>query len=91
MGTLSGLPGVAADEIEAPTVRSIAGFAAALRKGRAAISAGDRGSCTVWRDDGGGYRCDFSRYMVSHDSRRFTSFKAVKVWLREWMPKQHAA
>ena len=91
MGTLSELPGVAAQEVEAPTVRTLGGFVGALRAYRAAISAGEHGACTVWRDDAGDYRCEFSRHMVTHDSRRFTNFMAVKSWLREWMPKQHVA
>ena len=70
-------------------VRSATGFIDKLKSYRAVISAGDNGSCTVWKDDEGKYRCEFTRYMVTKDAQTFTSLRGVRGWLRDWMPKQN--
>lgn len=67
--------------------RTAAGLMAILKKGRICSAAGDNGSVTVWRDDKGQYRCEFSRWLSCVDSQVFTTKAAVLRWLVEWMPK----
>ncbi len=71
--------------------RSISGVMTILRKGRVCSSAGDNGAVTVWRDDAGFYRCDFSRWGRTINCQTVASKAAVRRWLADWMPKMDEA
>lgn len=83
------LPGVKGDLDGGLVNPSITAFMTALRHGRIASSADGSGSCTVYLDDAGAFRCTFHRYLVALDETTVKTKSAVKVWLAEWLPKIH--
>jgi hypothetical protein len=94
MGEYTGLPGVRGGTIKPRgkhIARTVAGVMAILQKGRIASAAGDDGAVTVWRDDEGSWRCEFSRWRSPVDNQTFDTKAAVQRWLVEWMPKLQRA
>lgn len=88
MTNLVGLPGVRAKAIRnVPVASSVSGAMRALRSSRAVMGAGTHGGWTVWTDDVGALRCDFSRNYVTVNRTTLTRKKEVQAWLREWLPK----
>lgn len=87
MTTLTGLPGVAGDTIEAEWVSSRTEAMRAFRDGAKAVtSSGSNGALNVWLDDEGWYRCEFHRHLRVIGRERFRWKAAVDEWLREWLP-----
>lgn len=84
-----GLPGVAAESIDGPNVKSVTGALEAMKAERMCWFAGDYGSINVWRDDDGKLRANFCRYQAVLDEEIFTTKKALQDWLRAWTPKLH--
>ena len=92
MGEYVGLEGVRGGKLKPRgphMARTVAGFMRILKKGRVCSDAGDNGAVTVWRDDRGMYHCEFSRFLVSHNSALFSSKAKVAVWLKDWLPQMH--
>lgn len=90
MGEYVDLPGVRGGKLKPRGkhfARTVNGFMVILRKGRICSAAGDNGACTVWRDDDGNWRCDFSRLRSSVNESTFTSKAGVRRWLKEWLPQ----
>ena len=91
MGDLVGLPGVAGGRIkDVQWASSVSGAMRVLLTERAVTGAGDHGAWTVWKDDAGLYRADFSRHHITLSEKTFVSRAGVKDWLREWLPKSTA-
>lgn len=81
------LPGVAGGVIEdAMFAKSVSGAINVLRKHRAATGAGDYGAWTIWRDDNGHIRCEFSRHRMAINETTCRSLNEVRDWLVEWLP-----
>lgn len=87
--TFTGLPGVAGEKLEGPMTESVSGFMAALRGNRICSAVGSNGAVTVWKDDDGMWRCDFSRYCSTVCGATVKTKAQVREWLREWMPERH--
>lgn len=90
MGAFVGLDGVKNGVIVVKGsgfARTVTGILRGLTKDRVCSYASDNGSVTVWRCDDKSYRCDFSRWCVSHNSLSCKTKSEVKTWLKEWMPK----
>lgn len=90
MGEYTGLDGVKGGSIRPRgrhMARTVSGLMELLRKGRVCSAASDNGAVTVWKADNGQYHCDFGRFRSSIDHQTFITKKAVRVWLREWLPK----
>ena len=88
MGDLVGLPGVAGGRIkDVQWASSVSGAMRVLLTERAVTGAGDHGAWTVWKDDAGLYRADFSRHHITLSETTFVTKAGVKDWLREWLPK----
>lgn len=88
MGNLINLPGVKGGKIEDVSfASSVSGAMAVLRTERAVTGAGDRGAWTVWRDDAGDFRCEFTRYCITADALTTDTKKAVRQWLTTWIPQ----
>jgi hypothetical protein len=88
MGDLVGLPGVKGGKItNVRYAETVSGAMRILRTDRATTGAGDHGAWTVWKDDDGQFRCDFSRWGMTIAEAKFDKKKDVEAWLREWMPK----
>ncbi len=87
MGNLIGLPGVKGGKIaDVSFAKSVSGAMKVLRTHRAVTGAGDHGAWTVWRDDDGKYRCDFSRHRVTVNEIVADTKRAVRGWLTAWVP-----
>lgn len=92
MGNLINLPGVNGGKIEnVRFARSPSGAMAVLKTDRAVTGAGDNGAWTVWRDDEGNYRCEFSRYCATVNGLTCKAKAEVRRWLGEWIPQIHGA
>jgi len=95
MGILCGLEGVAEKEIECTFdkqfFRSVTGGLKILSDYKAAISAGDNGSITIWIDDIGKYRGSFHRNLITLNSVETSTKKGLREWLSKWLPKQQNA
>jgi hypothetical protein len=91
MGRFIGLPGVAGGVLEGDCAASVSGVLSCLKNARVSSAAGDYGAVTVWVDDEGAYRADFSRHRSSLDEQVFGTKAQLKAWLTEWFPKMHAA
>lgn len=94
MGEYTGLTGIKGGVLKPRGkhfARTVNGFMSILRKGRVCSAAGDRGACTVWRDDKGLFRCDFSRWRVSVNESTSTTKAGVRRWLKEWLPKMDSS
>lgn len=92
MGEYTGLPGVKGGTLKPRGkhfARTVNGFMVILRKGRICSAAGDNGSCTVWRDDNGLWRCEFSRWRSSVNETTCTKKTEVRQWLKDWLPLMH--
>jgi len=88
MGDLVGRPGVAGGRIkDVQWASSVSDAMRVLLTERAVTGAGDHGAWTVWKDDAGLYRADFSRHHITLSEKTFVSRAGVKDWLREWLPK----
>ena len=90
MSEFVGLPGVRGGRLRPRgkhTASTVSGFMDVLRTGRICSGAGDNGAITVWRDDKGAYRCEFSRFCISISSAEVISKAAVKRWLKDWLPQ----
>ena len=88
MGNLVGLPGVVGGTIkDVPMARTVSGALRALRTSRAVTGAGDFGAWTVWKDDAGQWRCDFTRHHSTINEATARTNVEIEAWLREWLPK----
>lgn len=87
MGMYVGLKGVAGGKLVGPMARTINGFKVAMRDNRVCSAAGDNGAVTVWLDDGGAWRCAFTRWHFVVDEVVVGTKAQVWAWLQEWMPK----
>jgi hypothetical protein len=88
MGNLVGLPGVKGGVIKDVRIaRTVSGALRLLRTHRAVTGSGDHGAWTVWKDDAGALRCEFSRWRSPINEATFTKKKDVKAWLLKWMRK----
>lgn len=58
-----------------------------LKRKTVGTTADDFGSISVWDDKEGRYRCEAYRWMQTVDSQVFTSYQAVRQWLKVWMKK----
>lgn len=83
---LVGLPGTTGD-VSGVRVGSVTAAVRELRAGEAVFAAGDDGAITVWKDDAGMLRCEFSRRMWTVDAKSFKYLAAVHQWLKDWWPK----
>lgn len=85
---LANLPGVSAGTIEISQISSsVSGAMRDLRAQRAATGAGDHGAWTVWLDDAGKYRCEFSRHQVPVNEATYLTLTGVRGWLQAWLPQ----
>lgn len=82
MGTYVDLDGIKGGRAEGPMVRSVSGFATALRSHRVASAAGDSGAVTVWIDDDGFIHCDHSAYQRTVEKRIFNRKAHAMKWLK---------
>lgn len=88
MSNLVGLPGVRAKAMRnVPIATSVSGAMRALRSSRAVMGAGIHGGWTVWTDDAGALRCDFSRNCVTVNRTTLTRKTEVRAWLHKWLPR----
>lgn len=74
---------------EGPFVRSVTGAMKAIREHRVCSCAGDHGAVTLWRDDDGVLRAQFSRYLSTKVEAQFETKKAASDWLKTWLPRVH--
>jgi hypothetical protein len=83
------LPGVS-DSLSGGLIEpNIEDFLPSIRSNRIASAASDNGSCTVYLDDDGMYRCSFHRYKVALNDTTVKTEQEVLKWLNEWLPKVH--
>lgn len=88
MGLFIGLKGVKGGELEGPLVgMTINRFKVALRESRVCSTASDNGAVTVWRDDEGRWRAEYTRFCATVNEAVFETKSQIWVWLKEWMPK----
>lgn len=90
MGRFVNLAGVEGGVIEGDQGRfvgTVSQAMKALREVRLCSAAGDHGAVTVWRDDAGLFRCDFSRHRNTVATALWSKKVEVQAWLREWLPK----
>jgi len=83
--TFSGMPGVKAKKLEGLLVTSVSGFMRNLGRYRMVSAAGDGGSCSVYIDDTGAYRCAFHRYRRKMSEETVKTKRAVEGWLNCWL------
>ncbi len=89
MGDLVGLPGVKGRIENVKYADSVSGAMKAFKTERAVTGAGDFGAWTIWKDDEGRYRCDFSRYCATVNTEMFGTKVGVREWLKKWLPQVH--
>lgn len=82
------LPGVKGGVLSGPMAKSVTGFIAALKQYRVVSDAGDYGSVIAYIDDDGAYRAAFMVYHNVQESMSCRTDKALRQWLREWLPAQ---
>lgn len=88
MGQLINLPGVKDGTItDVVFARSVSGAMKSLVQHRAVTGAGDHGAWTVWRDDDGRFRCDFSRFRCTVAEKELSTKREVRDWLSVWLPQ----
>jgi hypothetical protein len=84
---IEGLSGVAAGVIEdVVVITSVSAGERALHVGRACTAIGVSNSITVYKDDGGLYRCLVTREGAAPDESILKTKRAVKEWLRAFFP-----
>lgn len=82
-----GLEGIRKKEVGGKFVGTPAAAIRALKDNRVASLAGDRGAVTVWRDDAGNLRGDFSRWRITQDSILAKSKAELRRWLDRVAPQ----
>lgn len=82
-----GLEGIRKKKIDGKFVASPAAAIRALTDNRVASLAGDRGAVTVWRDDAGNLRGDFSRWQITQDSILAKSKAELRRWIDRVAPQ----
>lgn len=82
-----GLEGIKKKKIDGKFVRTPAAAIRALKENRVASLAGDHGAVTVWRDDAGKLRGDFSRWLITQDSILAKSKAELRRWLDRVAPQ----
>lgn len=83
---LVGLPDTTR-ELEADMVFSPSAVVRALRAGRAATTAGDRGAINIWKDDNNNWRGEVLRFMVSVELKTFKKQAAIGPWFKRWFKR----
>jgi hypothetical protein len=87
MAVLMDLPGLKQKEIECVPITNANDIYKILNSGKAVSCAGKNGAINIWRDDSGWKRCEFMRYGVTYNTKRYATYIYAKKWFKEYIKK----
>lgn len=84
--TLLDLPG-RGGSTSAMCVTSVTDAMKCIRKAPAITASGDAGAMNVYRQKSGVLRCQFMRFLITHDDAEVESMSQLREWLKKWWPE----